>query len=465
MNLLDLLSQDGHQLRRETPTSWCGPCPFCQDGDDRFVVKDEGGCKWRWWCRICTPKGDTPVGYLMKARGMAYKDVLALLGPKPSTPRPRVAPALRPTFTPKATAPPPDAWQEKAAALVGWASGQLWSPAGQQALEYLHGRGLTDDVIRAARLGFAPETLRRDRAAWGLPESLDAQGKPKSLYLPGPAIVIPVARHDGTLARIKFRRMAPGADPKYLPVAGGDPGHFLMAGQGPVAVLVESELDALLVVQETPCVAAYASGSAAQPPNQETFQALAEHEVVLVAFDSDMPGAKAAWQSDWIKTLPYTHRCPVPGAKDPTEAHQGGLDLAAWIETGLELTGANAQPTARRTLQEPRNQGDPTPTLAAQVFAHFRAKGFADAETSVLAAATLASLYKKQREAQDPLDLAREIFGPGVEVLPTEPVAPLAESPWQCWNCLSSSHFVNLGNQKICAVCHPPLDRERFTVQ
>jgi hypothetical protein len=40
-----------------------------------------------------------------------------------------------------------------ALALVNEAAGRLWTPEGTDALSYLHNRGLTDETIRAARLG------------------------------------------------------------------------------------------------------------------------------------------------------------------------------------------------------------------------------------------------------------------------------------------------------------------------
>ena len=37
-------------LRKEGPTSFCGPCPICGQGDDRFVYKTDSG---RCWTRSC----------------------------------------------------------------------------------------------------------------------------------------------------------------------------------------------------------------------------------------------------------------------------------------------------------------------------------------------------------------------------------------------------------------------------
>ncbi len=47
----------------------------------------------------------------------------------------------------------------EASSLVTEAADRLWKPEGRQALAYLHGRCLTDETIRAARLGWTPGVM------------------------------------------------------------------------------------------------------------------------------------------------------------------------------------------------------------------------------------------------------------------------------------------------------------------
>lgn len=42
------------QLKKSTRDEYVGPCPFCQDGEDRFHVWQEAG---NYWCRMCGIKG------------------------------------------------------------------------------------------------------------------------------------------------------------------------------------------------------------------------------------------------------------------------------------------------------------------------------------------------------------------------------------------------------------------------
>ena len=43
----------------------------------------------------------------------------------------------------------------------------LWSAEGERARAYLHGRGLTDETLRARRIGFQPKEGRRDPPSAG----------------------------------------------------------------------------------------------------------------------------------------------------------------------------------------------------------------------------------------------------------------------------------------------------------
>lgn len=43
----------GLQFKRKTASEYSGPCPFCRDGVDRFLIFDNGG----YWCRVCNAKG------------------------------------------------------------------------------------------------------------------------------------------------------------------------------------------------------------------------------------------------------------------------------------------------------------------------------------------------------------------------------------------------------------------------
>jgi hypothetical protein len=53
---LSTIEQHFHiELKRKSPTEYAGPCPFCKDGVDRFVVFLDGSP--RYWCRQCETQG------------------------------------------------------------------------------------------------------------------------------------------------------------------------------------------------------------------------------------------------------------------------------------------------------------------------------------------------------------------------------------------------------------------------
>ncbi len=67
---------------------YAGPCPLC-GGRDRFRVWPERG---RFWCRGCGASGDV-VDFIMKLRGLSFKDACVHLGIRPGRPAP-IDPAI-----------------------------------------------------------------------------------------------------------------------------------------------------------------------------------------------------------------------------------------------------------------------------------------------------------------------------------------------------------------------------------
>ena len=57
----------------------------------------------------------------------------------------------------KYSVPPSDEWQDYAWEFVDESKECLWSDKGARALEWLHKRGLNDEIIRKAELGYNPK--------------------------------------------------------------------------------------------------------------------------------------------------------------------------------------------------------------------------------------------------------------------------------------------------------------------
>jgi DNA primase len=317
IDLLALIEQSTG-LRRHASTKggeWVGPCPFC-GGNDRFHVwplSESPG----WWCRFCQKSGDA-IAFVMERDSVSFADACRQLEGwnAPVAPEPPAPTTNLPS------------WQATGADFIAHCEAALWSADGFEGLAYLRQRGLEDETIHRYQLGWNGDTLYRPRERWGL------TGKSPRIWLPR-GIVIPWIA-SGELQAIKIRR--PDADTrdtdegKYVAVAGSRPvlfGSDTIAAHD-VTVLVESELDAMLVEQTAGDLAgAVATGSAKASLDTQAITCLLPASRVLVAYDSDPAGEKAA--AGVLTLSSRMRRVKIPIGKDPTEFHQQGGRIRDWV--------------------------------------------------------------------------------------------------------------------------------------
>ena len=183
------------------------------------------------------------------------------------------------------------------------------------------------------RLGWNPgedgKDIYRNRKAWGLPEILKEDGKPRALWIPR-GLVIPCVV-DGIIHRIRIRREED--EPRYYVIPGSSMSTMVIGHDRRAFVIVESELDAITVSANNTLAGAVALGSVSAKPDAETYAILRDALQILLALDYDDAGKKAV---DWWKE--HFDRCdrwPVPRGKDPGEAWKMGTDLDQWIKVGL----------------------------------------------------------------------------------------------------------------------------------
>lgn len=330
LNLVDLAERDAHLRRVSGVGEFAGPCPKC-GGEDRFHVT----ATW-WFCRQCHEKRGDVIEYIQWRDGLDFAQACDLLGGVESqhnaapTGNRHIAslpgePLLSITFTPaqpaiRPTAPPPAAWQERARAFVAWTQGQLWeTPA---ALGYLHGRGLSDDTIRSAGLGWNPRILHDPAARWGL------DGDP--VYLPV-GLVIPCELAN-EMWYVKIRQ--PEREPKYLAVRGSILAGALYQAPGPILpdmILTEGELNALSLAQALgPLCSVGSLGAAGNLPGVAAVNVLLRVARIWTRYDEDKAGKagrdRLGALSARVRALPW----PFEDCKDPNDALRAGRDLAAW---------------------------------------------------------------------------------------------------------------------------------------
>lgn len=347
MNILDLISRDGFAFKRVASThggEYAGTCPWC-GGNDRFLIWPEhkGG---RYYCRGCDKTGDA-IQYLRDMSGLSFAEACQELGiSKSGYKGKRTKPiSEKPVFKPKKYENPPALWMQKAEVILNASQENLWTPSGQAARDILFNKGLTEETIRRAGIGFNPLDLYRDRRGWGLTQEIRCDGKPKLLWIPA-GLVIPLTplseqkeqnqNQDG-VARLRIRRSDPGDGPRYVIVAGSTMAPLVLESEKNIFVIVESELDAWLIWQEAADLTSIiAMGAAAMKPDISTHSLLIKSEKIFNALDYDAAGARHSWKF-WPETYgPKVKRWPVPIGKDPSDAWQRGLNIRAWIEAGIE---------------------------------------------------------------------------------------------------------------------------------
>jgi DNA primase len=318
----DLMSLIPTKLKRVSNTEGgelAGPCPFCTEyGEDRFRLQPNHPGGQRWFCRQCSP--------------LPWHDVLDYVQKRDSCDLPTAIKTLEggavstlPTKKKTETQPEIDRekWTYRAGQFISYCCEKLWGEDGARPLAYLHSRGLQDETLKRWWIGFNPTTGYDDPGNWGIPGS-----EQMKLSI---GITIPIVDQLGTHA-VKIRRSS--SKPKYLYVTGSK---FWLYGAPNLrdtltAVLFESELDALLAWQTGYRVGCCAmpAGQNIRPEWQPFFDGI---EDVIVAYDEDEPGQKAA---DKLCNLPHFWKAPhLPHGKDLTEFAMGGGDVLEYLYDAL----------------------------------------------------------------------------------------------------------------------------------
>lgn len=361
MNILDLIEADGGTLRKVAGThggEFAGACPFC-GGNDRFRVwpEHDGG---RYWCRGCEKSGDS-IQYLRERRGLSFGEACKVLGhdpgPRKDGPRPAAA------WEPKEAPPPAAEWQERARSFLDGAVSCLWSERGAGMRAWLHAeKGISDATMKAAGLGFNPADIYEPRGTWGLEPSLKDDGSERRQWSPAGLVIPHIV--NGAVCRLRIRRDDPGDGARYVIVSGSSSAPMAWGRDKAAAVIVESELDGLLLNQETGDLAGVvAMGSAQAKPDRITHEALTRAAVILVSLDTDDAGARAAWAFWPERYGGKAKRWPSIKGKDASDARLNGLDLRAWIIAGIFGSEERFERFAIQTIDGGMSDGEALETM------------------------------------------------------------------------------------------------------
>ena len=363
LNVLDLAQEDT-RLKKKATKEYSGPCPDpnCGCQRDGFSVRSNG-YSWVFMCRGCWDSAEIPSGrdrkrgwgdeiaYLTHYRhitldnavlkaiddGMlSFENAYKRYAYEKRWPYERAQKYLlelgadkdqkrinRPSqWKNKQIDHKSHLWQEQTHQAVEKYAANLWAEEGAIGLEYVRGRGLQDEIIRKARLGYS------------------AQGGT-------PRLIIPLENfhfHDyggGWYFTIFRRDLRPDCprEERWKNAKGSSTDELYMADclrMRRPTVLTEGPLDALSVVQEcSDLVNVVATAGVQCGQNVANLARLALMPLVLVAFDADTSGDKESkW---WLERLPNARRLR-PFLPDINDMLLDNWDIRAWIEQGMGKT-------------------------------------------------------------------------------------------------------------------------------
>ncbi|WP_169979483.1 CHC2 zinc finger domain-containing protein [Tautonia rosea] len=303
------------------------PCPFHDDQNPSFAIDPS---KPFWKCYGCNERGDA-ANLVMLVRSCSFPEAVKWLADFAGGAIPyhwssdRAVIRSKPKAPPRPPSGPEGMTADEADRLVAEASDRLWSRSGADALDDLRSRGLDDEAIRAARLGFDPSVQATTR-----------DGRPYRAS----GIVIPWVEQN-RLSLIKVRQPE-GRKPKYAEVYRHNPSLYVAAPilPGRPVIVTEGELDALLVSQQTAHLTCgvVTTGSASNRPDRATVARLLPAPVWIIATDADEAGDRLA--DAWVELAPgrcRRARPPGPG-KDWTDAHAAGSGRVAYHLAPLVMT-------------------------------------------------------------------------------------------------------------------------------
>ena len=216
MSLSDVVGRKV-SLKRRSGSEYAGLCPFHNEKTPSFTVNDK---KSFFYCFGCHEKGDA-VGFVMKTEGLTFPEAVEKLAREVGLPVPQATPQDRERAQQASTL------QQVVEEAARWFQKQLRLPVGRTGLDYLRGRGLSDETIDDFRLGFSPDSrdgviaaLKREGATIdkiveaGLaiqPE--DTKRDPYDRFRG--RVMFPISDRRGRVIAFGGRVIGPG-EPKYL---------------------------------------------------------------------------------------------------------------------------------------------------------------------------------------------------------------------------------------------------------
>lgn len=287
LDIVDLITQ--YVVLKKAGANYKGVCPFHQEKTPSMMVSPQ---KQIWKCFGCGKGGDQ-FAFIMEAEHLEFGDALRLLASKAGV-----------TLQPRTQADHRASGNKERLYRINLLASRVFqkilleSPQGKTALNYLHGRSLTDATIKQFGIGFAPSgfNLQATMAKHGITASeLAKAGSPERFYN---RVMFPIFDVLGNVIAFTGRALG-DIQPKYL----NSPETELFnksrvlyginlakraIAERDYVVLVEGQMDVVALHQAGVTQAVASSGTAI---TERQIQILSKYtNNFLLAFDNDTAG-------------------------------------------------------------------------------------------------------------------------------------------------------------------------------
>jgi DNA primase len=318
---------------RRVGSRWTGLCPFHEERTPSFSVNAE---EKLFYCFGCQAKGDA-IGFVEQSEGLDFVDAVELLADRYGVQLEREGGDDEKHRHRQRL----HALLERAAKF--YAAYLFESTEARPALEYLEGRGLSEETLREFRVGYSPSAWDRmltgaQRSGFRPNELEDAglvqRGRQGGLYdrFRG-RIMFPLADRRGRVLGFGARSMGEGRGPKYLNTAENEIFHKgrqlfgINLAHGPAAksgriVVVEGYTDVLALHQAGIRDSVAIMGTALTADQMKLLAATASH--VVLALDADRSGQEAMLRAARTAGGAALHVVEMPEGKDPADVIAAG---------------------------------------------------------------------------------------------------------------------------------------------
>jgi DNA primase len=329
-------------LRRAGPARYEGLCPFHEERTPSFGIDPTQKV---YYCFGCQASGDV-FTFVQETEGVDFKGALELLAERYGVELEREAEDPREAERRKRR----ERLLELLARTAAYYERCLWdSNEAAPAREYLQGRGLGEEILKAFRVGYAPSAWDRvlgasrgggfseqELYATGLAQRSKENGRPYDRFRS--RIMFPLADVRGRVLGFGARAMREEQRPKYLNTSDNDVyhkglhlygadlarAHAARAGQ---VILCEGYTDVIALHQAGLRNAVGLMGTALTAEQVGELARMAS--TVLLALDADNAGQEAMLRASSLaaKRKLELRVVPLPAGKDPAElVQQGGAE-------------------------------------------------------------------------------------------------------------------------------------------